>query len=167
DILRKSGMKGQSKQKKTLPVDIYQYDRKALSEFIAGYFDADGNVKSTGKRRSLQRLVLTSVNEGLLQGVKYLLTKFGINSSIVMEKRNTPPSREYRGQTPFIHRLYITKGADIERFKKSIPLMHSKKVEGLKKIEKRNRTYGRSKSYFIYDESYGKGKYFKDKGFIN
>lgn len=162
-VLSSNGMLGQTKLDKRLPKDIHTYSKDSLAEFLAGYFDADGNVYYN-KKKNTTRVVLTSVVRELLEQVKYQLLKFGIHSSIYKEMRNTEPAVGYEGQHDYIYRLYISKDEDVARFKQFIPIISTKKVETLSKFTKGNRNYGRpNKVLFSYESSdKQRGKYYSD-----
>lgn len=160
------GIYNQSKFHKRLPTNIDTYNKEALSELIAGYFDADGNVYYNSKKNTT-RIVLTSIVEELLQQVKFQLNKFGIHSYICREERNTKPLEEYIGQQDHIFRLYISKDEDVYRFKQEIPIIHTKKVKALNSFIKGNRDIGRSLLTFKFNSEFPKGRYFKDRDFLN
>lgn len=146
-----------TKEAKRLPADIHTYDKRSLAELIAGVFDSDGNVYYH-KSKNI-RVVLTNISKDLLEDVKYALLKFGIHSNLYKEKRNTTPQEAYKGQKPFIYRLYISKDKDIERFITEIPLKHSLKRETLLLYKKGNRNFRTGYADFVHtgeheDEQY-------------
>ena len=128
-------MYGQSKNNKRLPYDIHTFNKQSVADLLGGYFDADGNVYYN-KKKEILRIVLTSVVPELLQEVKYQLTKFGIQSSIIKEKRNSKPSKGYEGQQNFICRLYIMQQQDIQLFKDNISFLVQHKQNKLILIKK-------------------------------
>lgn len=146
-VLRELGIYKQTKNNKKIPEVVWNYDKDSLVKFLAGYFDADGNITNK-KENSLNRIVLSSVVKGLLDSVKYLLLKLGITSTIIKEKRNNSPTEEYKRQKNFIYRLYIAKGKDINKFKRLIPLLHTDKIFNLDSIKNRQREYGVSNTYY-------------------
>ncbi|MCB1712963.1 MAG: hypothetical protein KDH96_10955, partial [Candidatus Riesia sp.] len=158
--LKANSMWGQKKQTKRFPQDIHTYSKKSLSEFIAGYFDADGNVYYN-KKKNTTRIVLTSVVKDLLEQMKFQLMKFGVHCSIYKEARNIEPCKGYEGQQDYIYRLYISKDEDVDRFKQEIPILHSKKVKTLSEFKKGERNFGRPDEVkWQYDPSNEKGKDF-------
>ena len=158
EVFREAGIQGKVKGEKSFPKDVYQYDKKSLSEFIAGYFDADGNIRKVSNHFGL---VLTSKYKHLLVEMKHLLTKFGIVSSIYKENRG---KGGFKCVDPHIYRLYVVKRDSVIKFRESIPLLINKKREVIEKVKT-----GRSKKKykFVYDEEIEKGKYFQDKEVSN
>lgn len=132
--LKEHGMYGQVKLDKRFPKDIHTFDKESLANFISGYFDADGNVYYNNNKKIL-RVVLTSICYELLEQMKYQLLKFGIHSSIVKEKRNKKPDKEYEGQLPFICRLYINDQESLNNFRDNISFLVKSKQEKLNKIK--------------------------------
>ena len=128
-----NGMYGQVKFDKRLPNDIHTYNKESLAELLAGYFDADGNVYYN-KKTGLVRIVLTSVVKELLIEVKYYLTKFGINCSIIKEDRKIK-CIGYEGAKDYIYRLYITQQQDLALFKDNIKLVLSNNIDKLSFIK--------------------------------
>lgn len=132
--LKEHGLYGKVKLNKRLPEDIHLFDRESLCQLIAGYFDADGNVYYNEKKK-IVRVVLTSVVHELLQEVKYQFLKLGIHCCIIKEKRNKKPSEQYKGQQPYIYRLYINKQQDLEIFRDNIHLLSKNKRDKLSLIK--------------------------------
>lgn len=147
-LFKNTGLNDLTKEHKDLPYNIHDYDKKSLSEIIAGIFDSDGSIYYNKNKGT--RIVLTNISEKLLISVKYQLIKFGIHCSIYKEKRNIKPTEEYKGQKDHIFRLYISKDIDVKKFIESIPLKHSKKIDSLKNFKKGNRDIGSGKMLFIH-----------------
>jgi hypothetical protein len=153
--LRDAGIMHQSKDEKTLPKNILNYNFKDTCEFLGGYFDADGSVYYNEKKDNT-RIILTSKYKSLLDDVQVLLLKLGIDSTIREEFRKT-------GYQPgIIYRLYINRKKDIISFHKYIRFINSDKQSKLDNAVKNN-----SKSRFTYDsckfiksESTTKGQYY-------
>lgn len=157
-LLKQELMYGKTKSNKQLPKNLYAYDRKSLSEFIAGYFDADGNVKTKGGK--YVSVVLSSVNKHLLVGVKYALLKFGIHCIITKESRKSG----YVSSHNIIYRLYINSKEDVVKFRNFIPLKVSTKWNVLYNAKFDDVLYKSHCKYeFVFRESFPKGGYFKDK----
>lgn len=127
-LLKAAGVYGKVKYNKTFPNNIHEYDKQSLSEFIGGYYDADGNI-TYNKKRDCVRIVLTSMSESLLNEMKYQLLKFGIHANVQKEFRKD-------GYTPntYIYRLYITNQTDVIRFQKNITLLCKHKQSILNKV---------------------------------
>lgn len=166
ELFKNFSILGQSKDKKRLPTNIHEFDKESLSQLIAGYYDADGNV-TLGKNG---RVVLTSVVIELLEQIKYQLTKFGIYSNLSIEKRNSSPCYGYEGQKDYIGRLYISKLQDCKLFYQHIPIKSKFKRDNLNKIVSQviYRNHGViKKSKFKFKENFPKGEYFKEKQLEN
>lgn len=160
------GLYGQVKLAKRLPSDIHLYNKESVCNLLGGYYDADGNVNYNAKKKTL-RVVLTSIVFEMLEEVKYLLLKLGINSNIVKENRNTEPSKGYEGQQKHIYRLYVNKYRDVLKFRDCIPLMCDHKRETLDKIlelnpSRKNQGFIDS-GFFEINPDNNKGTFFKGK----
>ena len=129
--MKETGIYNKTKDKKILPTDIDLYDKKSLSEFIGGYFDADGSVRDR-KNGNIQ-IILTSNSKDLLEGVKYRLLKFGIESSIYLEKRRTG----YSGGNENKYVLYISRYDSVIKFAENIKFLTKRKQDKLEKIYKK------------------------------
>lgn len=123
---------GSSKQ---LPYNIYDWDKESTANFLAGYFNADGNVQIVkSKHRSIK---LTSKYVHLLNDVKYLLLKFGITSHIYKEnKKASVLKSKVNGKVSTIKEgycyvLYISNSADIVKFRDNIKLLSKRKQDRL------------------------------------
>lgn len=155
--LKDIGIYGQTKDSKRLPNNIHEYDKQSLAELLAGYFDADGNVHYR-KSKGIVRVVLTSVVKELLEQVKLQLVKFGVHSSVVKEKRNQKPQEEYKGQKPYIYRLYINQQQDVIRFRENIPLLVKSKRDKLNLVTKLK--YSEFDAFFVVNPLNNKEGYF-------
>ena len=143
---RKLGLESLTKDSKKLPNSIGYWNESSVRELLAGIFDADGNVYHSQTKGT--RVVLTNISIQLLRDVQQQLLKLGINSSIYKERRNTLPSKEYKGQKDFIYRLYVSKDADVEKFIQKIPLLHTSKCATLKFFKRGNRKFNSHKGVF-------------------
>jgi intein/homing endonuclease len=162
--LREYKMFGQVKEEKTIPDIIKNSNEKSITEFLAGYFDADGNIYYD-KLKKMVSVILTSNYKHLLDDVSLLLLKLGIDSKIIKEKRNTKPNKGYEGQQAYIYRLYINKVRDVKLFESKIPILINKKKLNLSKVN--NRDYKHSSGFlkkgkFNYNKKFKKGRFFKE-----
>lgn len=78
--LRELGIYGQTKDRKTLPINIDKYDSDSLSELIGGIYDTDGYIKVDKDGRV--RIILTQAYDTMLKQLQLLLLKFGVSSTI-------------------------------------------------------------------------------------
>lgn len=134
-LLEKYRMDKQCRESKQLPYNIYDWDKESTANFLAGYFNADGNVQIVkSKHRSIK---LTSKYIHLLNDVKYLLLKFGIASHIYKEKKKaTVLKSKVNGKVSTIKEgycyvLYINNSADIVKFRDNIKLLSKRKQDRL------------------------------------
>ena len=166
-LLKEYEMDGQAFGGKKLPKDIWKWDRESIANFLAGYFDADGNVQIIKeKHRSVK---LSCKYKNILEDVSLLLQKFGIYSYILKEDKpggvlkSTVNHREYNMQPTTVYVLYICNGNDIINFRENIPIKIQYKKDRLDSYTlSKGRTYYSSLD-FVYRPENGKGKYFIDK----
>ena len=152
-LLKKYGMDKQSGADKKFPKNIWQWDKESIAQFLAGYFDADGNVQIVkDKHRSIK---LSCKYKEPLEQVTCLLQKFGIYSYILQESKPQRVLKSTVNNTSSIvsenigYVLYICNGDDIITFRENIPI----KIQ-----HKKNRL----NSYILQK---GKGRY-KSLGFV-
>lgn len=170
-LLKKYGMDNQSFDKKTLPNNIWQWDKQSISEFLAGYFDADGNVQIV--KRKHRSIKLTCKYRNTLELISILLQKFNIYSYILKENKqgrllkSTVNNTVYNMKPVEAYVLYICNGVDIIKFRENINLKIKEKNDRLQ-------TYILQKGYKYYDslqfkfrEENNKGRYFIGKSFRN
>ena len=150
-IVKENKMWGQSKQNKRFPYNWKDYNKETLSQFIAGYFDADGNIKVIGDKGIT--ICFSSIVVEILDSLKEALLKFGIHCNIQKELSKG-------GYTEFhtIYRLYINRAISVENFKNNIfPLNPKKQIPSqTKRVCQilRDAKYHSNKPY---------GEYYKDK----
>lgn len=161
--LRYLGIQGQSKKKKRLPSNIWDYDKQSVAELLGGYFDADGSISSTGNRKKIQ---LTSCVKELLEEVKIQLYKFGIQSNIYerTHKKNTILKSNVTGNTSIIKTskswsLEICDLESIRNFKKHISFIVKSKQEVLNSWDLSERN-NEEKLEYQYEHTIEKGDYF-------
>lgn len=134
DKLKDLGIYGQVKDKKTLPINIEQYDEESIRKLLSGYFEADGNVQVINNRRVVK---LTCKYKEILEDVQQLLLKLGINSAIRKEKKGSEVltsivnNKKYETKEFFAHVLYITDSFYIKRFKEKIGFLSKEKQSRL------------------------------------
>lgn len=154
NILRETGILGQTKFNKRLPTDVHTYTKISLCELLGGYFDADGTVSII--KKNAMRVVLTSICKPLLTETKFHLLKLGIKSSIVKENRN----KKSLGTIDHIFRLYIQDVESLIEFQKNIKFLIKDKQGRLDRVlsltsKKMHNNYD---CIFVKGE---KGKYFE------
>ena len=130
-ILKKLGILNQSKERKTLPVSIEQYNKASICKLIAGLFDTDGciNIDKTGNCQ----IFLSQSNLSLIKEVQNLFVKLGINSRINVEKSG---KFDIKGRTinrKVNYRLTVKDNKSIIKFYENIHLNIKYKQERLNK----------------------------------
>lgn len=131
--LRELGIYGQTKDKKTLPVDIDKYDADSLSELIGGLYDTDGYIRIDKDGRV--RIVLTQAYDTMLKQLQLLLIKFGIKSTISYikykdENKHISNGRIIRSKNGE-YRLEINDITSVCKFADRIPLKVEHKQSAL------------------------------------
>ncbi len=119
-FLEKIGFKGKAATKE-IPQWVFTIPKSEKLAFLAGYLDADGNVRN---HKTSKDVVLTSVNIPLLEKMKQLCVYCGLQTSKVTtftSKHSVDPTREMTG-----HRLHISGNTVV------IPSRHPMKSERLK-----------------------------------
>lgn len=128
------GLCGQAKDKKELPKNIHEYDRYSIKEMLSGYFETDGNVQL---RNGNAIIKLTCKYRKMLEDIRYLLLKFGINSNIVKEKKgsselkSTCNNKIYKTNKFDCYVLYISKAEYVSRFIKEFNFISKNKQDRL------------------------------------
>ncbi|MBQ9254860.1 MAG: hypothetical protein IJ180_11325 [Bacteroidales bacterium] len=127
------GIRGQSKQKKRLPDKIFQASKEDVCEILAGLFDTDGCItikkKSNGNRKPQCNIIYTSYVFELIEQVRFLLNKLGINCSVTKVVQN-----KTKGITIGTHTYYnivITDSKSVITFYKNIHLKIKYKQDNL------------------------------------
>lgn len=170
-LLKTYNMDKQSFENKKLPNNIWQWDKSSIADFLAGYFDADGNIQIVKtKHRSIK---LTCKYKDTLELISILLQKLGIYSYILEETKperilhSTVNNKEYKVKSNKAYVLYICNGRDIINFRENIHLKIASKRERLDSyvIQKGKGYYPTLK--FKYRKENGKGKYFIDKDLLD
>lgn len=132
-LMRDLGIVYQSGKDKTLPKNIYKYDKNSICKLIAGLYDTDGSI-SVNEEKQQYSITLYQSNILLLQEVKQQLYKLGIFSTI-----NTRKAAKYQIGGKIInsnesYRLSIGDIRSIRKFYQLIPLNISYKKENLYRI---------------------------------
>lgn len=137
--LRDIGIYGQTKDKKTLPKDIYDGDKESICELIGGLIDTDGYINHSKKNKI--QIILTSAYKNLLLEVKDLCTKLGIHGSIYEVKVNTEKEKKIKDISNY-YRFIIGDNVSLYNFYKNIKLLIKKKqdrIDLIPKIYKENK----------------------------
>jgi len=85
EYLKKLGIINQTKNKKTLPLDIHSYCKEDICELLGGLFDADGyiNIRENKKRSTyIGEISISSSSKSLLTEIRFLLQKLGVHGRI-------------------------------------------------------------------------------------
>lgn len=134
-LLQKYGMDKQSFERKTLPNNIFDWDKASVCAFLGGYFNADGNIQIIKKKH--RSIKLTCKYNKPLEQVKCLLHKLGISSHVYKEHKpartlhSNVNQRDYKMSECDAYVLYISNSKDIHIFKENIKLLIKNKQERL------------------------------------
>jgi hypothetical protein len=79
---------GESSESKSIPQWVFTLPHSQILAFVGGYLDSDGYVRDAHKNHDP---VITSVNYGLLQQLRYLCRVCGISSSNIHEFESRHP----------------------------------------------------------------------------
>lgn len=128
--LRELGIFGQTKCGKTLPNEIYSYNKEDIVEMIGGLYDTDGHVSLKGTCPSIG---FTSVCENLIIEIKYLLNKLGIHPTYnkVKYKANELVKKDTEAYV-----LTISDKRSVDTFIKEITFKIKYKQDNLIKLSK-------------------------------
>jgi len=143
ELVRKAGLSGTTSHTKVVPPGIFMSTLESIQAFIAGYWMTDGWVTEKSKpsdslHPNKQPTVgVSSVSKPLLEGIRYLLLLFGIQSS--MRKKVT----QCNGKSFTSYSLTIGDKQSLERFFDSVPLS-SYKGRNTKTISLGNGDRGKS-----------------------
>lgn len=171
-LLEKYGMYNKSRDMKTLPNSIWQWDKESICDFIGGYFESDGNVQIIkNKHRSIK---LTSKYRQNLEKIQYLLLKVGINSSILKEVKktngilhSTVNNNDYNvnlEHTCYV--LYINNSYYINKFKSLIKFKSLYKQNRLDSYTCKSEVSIYNNLQFVLSDNH-KGEYFVGKSISN
>lgn len=138
--LRKLGIQGQSKDRKRLPSNIWDFRIQDVAEMIGGYFDADGSIVYN-KKKNAYSIKLTSVVRPLLEQVQTQLYKFGVSSAIIEKKAfskslvSAVNKKTYQLNSQKSYTLEICKIEDVIEFKKHIKFSIKRKQDILDTVD--------------------------------
>ena len=134
-LMRKFGLYGQSSTNKTLPNNIHLWDKKSVANLIAGLWDTDGYITIESGGKNKHRICFCQSNLPLIKTVQEQLMKFGIHSSI---KINKPKKSIIKGKETLSKEAYILIIKDklsCLRFIDNVHLNIGYKQENLNKIK--------------------------------
>lgn len=99
--MRDLKLNGKSREFKRLPEDLYKFKKEDIIELISGLYDADGcyyinrnNKRDRHNRRDECLIKLTACGKDILEDVRILLMKFGIQGNITFEKLTDRSSKK-------------------------------------------------------------------------
>lgn len=135
-LMRNVGLVYQSGSNKTLPKNIYNYNKQSICELIAGLFDTDGSI-SIGSFKNPGVITFYQTNYRLISELQIQLHKLGIFSSInsrgpydvIIEGKLRHSKKSYR--------LCIHDKKSILKFNELIPIKISYKKQNLQELIKK------------------------------
>lgn len=126
--LRNIGIYGQVKENKRLPNNYQTLTKQDTLDLLGGLFDTDGCVSF---RKEYSNISLTQSNKEILEEVKILLRKIGVNCSIIYNK---PIIKEKRKDKKGWYRLSIGGRINITNFYNNIKFLVKSKQDKLDNI---------------------------------
>lgn len=130
--LRKLKIYGQTKLNKTLPPNIYDFDKNSICELLAGLIDTDGTIGSFQNNKGIT-VSITSSSENLLREVKFLFTKLGVHGNINKTIPKHKENKKIQGKNPWF--TYIVGDIDsVYNIYKNITLLCKYKQKKLNTI---------------------------------
>lgn len=134
------GIQGQTKTNKRLPSNYMVLTEKDTAALIAGLYDTDGCVRDTGTLD----IVLTQSTVEILEQVKVILKKFGVQSTIYTHKARIAKDRKDRKDC---YNLVINQRKSLLNFAEHIPLKVQSKKDKLKNIVSKIKGIQRKRKY--------------------
>jgi len=119
--LRSIGIYGQTKNKKTLPIDIHSYSYNSITELLGGFFDTDGYITKNGV------ISLSCAYKNILLEVQLLLQRLGIHGNILFVKPDLSNPKSKNGH----FNLEIKDKDSVLNFVKHIKLYPQEKQDRL------------------------------------
>jgi len=115
-----------------IPEKIIKSNNKILGAFLRGFFDGEGSIDETAVtgRRKYMRIELGIKNKEIIEKIKYLLLRFGIDCNNIKKNKNNG-----FGKKSYLYKIKIKDQNSIKIFKNMIGFQHPKKMQILKKIE--------------------------------
>jgi site-specific recombinase XerD len=125
DFLQSFGVVGKSKDKR-VPKDLMNATLDEVTNFIAGYYDAEGN--------SFDAPRFFSSSKDLLKDVQMMLIRLGIDAHLLARDRTVilPQGKEFRHM---FYTLQILGKLDQKEFIKLIPTLKSKTIKDVNILE--------------------------------
>jgi len=124
-IIDRAGLTGKDNYIKRIPETIFTGSDEVVREFLAGYWMAGWRIKEGSKPvRYSAQVRIASVNRKLIEGVRFLLYRLGIHSTL----RKSSASYK-RGFRCTIWKLEINDNQSLRRFREVIPLTGYKKQQ--------------------------------------
>lgn len=134
------GIQGQTRTNKRLPSNYMVLTEKDTAALIAGLYDTDGCVRDTGTLD----IVLTQSTVEILEQVKVILKKFGVQSTIYTHKARIAKDRKDRKDC---YNLVINQRKSLLNFAEHIPLKVQSKKDKLKNIVSKIKGIQRKRKY--------------------
>jgi DNA gyrase subunit A len=155
DFLKNLGLKHCLFSQKNIPSILFQTPKKTTAAFIRAFAEGDGSVYQgfyKGRSRSLT-LALISSSEKLLKELQIILLRFGITSSLRLEKSKKS------------YRLFIFGHDNLELFKNEINFVSKKKTNRLLNYSQKNsdNKIMSKTDYIPFLSEYLRNKYKKSK----
>lgn len=135
-LMRDLGIVYQHGNNKTLPKNIYRYNKSSICELIAGLFDTDGTI-TKGSSKNRGNISFYQSNLNLIKELQIQLHKLGIYSSIGTRKATDYIIEGKLRHSKVSYRLVISGKQSIINFYNLIPINISYKKDNLYQLYKR------------------------------
>ena len=131
--LRGLGIYEQTRQNKTLPIDIYKYNKESISSLLAGLFDTDGCIYFNEVKKDY-KIYLSQSNLPLIKQIQEQLLKLGIHTSLQTYKERESQINGRIIHSKVSYRINIKDRQSIINFYKYIKLNISYKRNSLENL---------------------------------
>lgn len=130
-MVKKLGMRGQTKLNKKIPQAVYTCNKSDFLKFVAGYFDADGcySIDKSG----YTTIKVTSICKEIIQDLQILLNRIGVHGRIVIDNSHLKPTTKGKHPT---YNLVIKDKSSLINFCSNIEPIIGYKKENKDKILK-------------------------------
>lgn len=147
-LLSAYGLYGQTKLNKTLPSNIQNWDKESLANLIAGLWDTDGYITVESKSKK-HRICFTQSNLPLIKSLQEVLIRFGILSSVKINKSKVSYNGTHKINSKESYVLVIKDKISTTNFYNNIHLNIDYKQQNLNKcFELVSDKYCHDSSYF-------------------
>lgn len=114
-----------------IPEKIVKSNNRVLSSFLRGFFDGEAHIRvDRSLPQPVSKIEIVNTKRNILEKIKYLLLRFGIDCSKIKEKKDVRKGRKCTW-----YRILIKDSLSLKLFKKYIGFSHPKKKIKLRFIQ--------------------------------